>query len=122
MMLNRIFIQNIFLTLIKTNIDQTIIKELELPLDKDQYLQDVIIPFLRKKGIETTINQHILRLATVYRAEDNKGIHILTNNLDWMAGTIADFYIKKQDIELFFKAMKQHLRVKKFLQERVKMR
>lgn len=116
LMLNRIFAQNIFVTRIKTNTDYIIIKELELPIDKDQdILKDEIITLSGKKAIETKINQHDLRLVTVYRAEDNKVIHIITNNLDWTARTIADLYKKRWDIELFFKAMKQNLQIKTFL-------
>ncbi|SHL03259.1 IS4 family transposase [Flavobacterium xanthum] len=116
LMLNRIFAQNIFVTRIKTNTDYTIIKELELPIDKDQdILKDEIITLSGKKAIETKINEHDLRLVTVYRAEDNKVIHIITNNLDWTARTIADLYKKRWDIELFFKAMKQNLQIKTFL-------
>ena len=116
LMLNRIFAQNIFVTRIKTNTDYTIIKELELPLDTDQdILKDEIITLSGKKAIETTINEHSLRLVTVYRVEDNKVIHIITNNLDWTARTIADLYKKRWDIELFFKAMKQNLQIKTFL-------
>ncbi|TDD98885.1 IS4 family transposase [Flavobacterium sandaracinum] len=116
LMLNRIFAQNIFVTRIKTNTDYTIITELELPFDTDQdILKDEIITLSGKKAIETTINEHNLRLVTVYRAEDNKVIHIITNNLDWTARTIADLYKKRWDIELFFKAMKQNLQIKTFL-------
>lgn len=116
LMLNRIFAQNIFVTRIKTNTDYTIIKELELPIDKDQdILKDEIITLSGKKAIETKINEHNLRLVTVYRAEDNKVIHIITNNLDWTARTIANLYKKRWDIELFFKAMKQNLQIKTFL-------
>ena len=116
LMLNRIFAQNIFVTRIKTNTDYTIIKELELPLNKDQdILKDEIITLSGKKAIETTINEHSLRQVTVYRVEDNKVIHIITNNLDWTARTIADLYKKRWDIELFFKAMKQNLQIKTFL-------
>jgi hypothetical protein len=56
-MLNRIFAQNIFVTRIKTNTDYIIIKELELPIDKDQdILKDEIITLSGKKAIETSIN------------------------------------------------------------------
>ncbi|AWG21932.1 IS4 family transposase [Flavobacterium faecale] len=116
LMLNRIFAQNIFVTRIKTNTDYIIVNELELPLDKDQdILKDEIITLSGKKAVETTINEHNLRLVTVYREEDNKVIHIITNNLDWTARTIADLYKKRWDIELFFKAMKQNLQIKTFL-------
>ena len=116
LMLNRIFAENIFVTRIKTNTKYIIIKELELPEDKDQdILKDEIINLSSKKANDTKINEHNLRLVTVYRAEENKVIHIITNNLDWTARTIADLYKKRWDIELFFKAMKQNLQIKTFL-------
>ena len=116
LMLNRIFAENIFVTRIKTNTKYIIIKELELPEDKDQdILKDEIINLSSKKANDTKINEHNLRLVTVYIAEENKVIHIITNNLDWTARTIADLYKKRWDIELFFKAMKQNLQIKTFL-------
>jgi hypothetical protein len=38
----------------------------------------------------------------------------LTNNFDLPAATIASLYKKRWEIELFFKWLKQHLRIKKF--------
>ena len=43
-----------------------------------------------------------------------KTIVILTNNLQVNAQTIADLYRNRWQIELFFKWIKQHLRIKKF--------
>ena len=50
LMLNRIFAENIFVTRIKTNTDYTIVKELELPLDKDQDILKDDYHFIRKKS------------------------------------------------------------------------
>ena len=41
--------------------------------------------------------------------------HIITNQLDWQARTVADLYKKRWDIEIFFKLMKQNLQIKTFL-------
>jgi IS4 transposase len=49
---------------------------------------------------------------SVYKEDENKVIHIITNNLDWTARTIADLYKKRWDIELFFKAIKQNIQIK----------
>ena len=69
-----------------------------------------------KQGIiESGINEHKLRLVTVYKEDGNKTIEIITNNMDWTARTIADLYKKRWDIELFFKSMKQNLQIKTFL-------
>jgi hypothetical protein len=47
--------------------------------------------------------------------ETGKYIVILTNNFDWAPSTIAGIYKDRWQIEIFFKAMKQNLKIKKFL-------
>jgi hypothetical protein len=43
-----------------------------------------------------------------------KSIEILTNHLGWAASTICSIYKDRWQIELFFKAMKQNLKIKRF--------
>ena len=47
--------------------------------------------------------------------ETGKIIVILTNNFAWSARTIAQIYKERWQIELFFKAIKQQLKVKSFV-------
>ena len=47
--------------------------------------------------------------------ETGKIIVILTNNLAWSAATIAKIYKERWQIELFFKCIKQQLKVKSFV-------
>ena len=47
--------------------------------------------------------------------ETGKIIVILTNNFDWSAQTIAKLYKDRWQIELFFKTIKQQLKVKSFV-------
>ena len=47
--------------------------------------------------------------------ETKKRIVILTNQLSWSARTIAAVYKERWQIELFFKALKQQLKVKSFV-------
>jgi len=47
--------------------------------------------------------------------ETGKIITILTNNLIWSAATIAKIYKERWQIELFFKSLKQQLKVKSFV-------
>ncbi len=51
-----------------------------------------------------------------YRDPDtNKKLTFLTNRFDLPTNTICDLYKARWKVELFFKALKQNLRVKKFL-------
>lgn len=40
------------------------------------------------------MNEHKLRVVSLYKEDDNKVIHIITNNLDWTARSIKDLYKK----------------------------
>lgn len=56
-----------------------------------------------------------LRLVTYHDEVQNKTYHFLTNNFEFSAKTIADIYKARWQIELFFKWIKQHLKIKTFL-------
>jgi hypothetical protein len=55
-----------------------------------------------------------LRKVSYFDAERNKRLKFLTNNFTLPARTIADIYRQRWQIELFFKWIKQHLRIKAF--------
>lgn len=55
-----------------------------------------------------------LRRIRYYDAENNKTLVFLTNNFTLPALTIAKLYRCRWHVELFFKWMKQHLRIKAF--------
>jgi len=55
-----------------------------------------------------------LRKIIVRDPKTRKCITILTNNLQWCAQTIASVYKDRWHIELFFKALKQNLKIKRF--------
>ena len=57
--------------------------------------------------------QHLRRIK-FYDAEHDKHLVFLTNNFDLPALTIAQLYRCRWQVELFFKWIKQHLRIKKF--------
>jgi hypothetical protein len=46
--------------------------------------------------------------------ETKKKVVLLTNNLKWSASTVAGVYKDRWQIELFFKALKQNLKIKRF--------
>jgi putative transposase len=43
-----------------------------------------------------------------------KRVELLTNNLNWSSATVAGVYKERWQIELFFKAVKQNLKIKRF--------
>jgi len=55
-----------------------------------------------------------LRRIKFYDAEHDKDLVFLTNNMDLKASEIAFLYKKRWAVELFFKWMKQHLKIKSF--------
>ena len=55
-----------------------------------------------------------LRRVSFFDAETNKRLTFLTNNLALPALTIAQIYKQRWQVELFFKWIKQHLRIKAF--------
>jgi hypothetical protein len=55
------------------------------------------------------------RRVTVWIAEKGEEMELLTNRFDLSAETIAEIYRQRWQIELFFKAIKQNLRIKTFV-------
>ena len=55
-----------------------------------------------------------LRRVSYFDAESNKRLKFLTNNFTLPALTIAHIYKSRWQVELFFKWIKQHLRIKSF--------
>ncbi len=55
-----------------------------------------------------------LRRVKFFDAENDRTLNFLTNHFSLPALTIADLYRKRWQVELFFKWIKQHLRIKAF--------
>ena len=51
----------------------------------------------------------------VWDEENQRQIVLLTNHMEFGATTLADIYRERWQIELFFKALKQNLKVKSFV-------
>jgi hypothetical protein len=56
-----------------------------------------------------------LRRIVVWDPDQQRQIEILTNHLEFGATTLANIYRERWQIELFFKALKQNLKVKTFV-------
>jgi len=58
---------------------------------------------------------HRLRRIVVWDEENQREIVLLTNHMDFAASTVARIYKDRWQIELFFKAIKQNLKIKTFV-------
>jgi hypothetical protein len=79
-------------------------------------LEDGLFKFKNKKprGGKVNLYQDNLRRISVYR-KGKTPLILVTNLLDVSAETIAELYKARWEVELFFKWIKQNLRLKKFL-------
>ena len=87
-----------------------VLKELPVP-DKGNILADQMV-MLGHRGYRTGV---AVRRVVVRDPETGKEFEFLTNKLDFAASTIANIYRDRWQIETFFKALKQSLRVKTFV-------
>jgi len=100
-----------FVTRAKTNIDYAVVGQ--HPISSKRVLSDERI-FLQ--GVLTKIKySKDLRLIRYYDEERKKTLTFLTNNFKLAATTIAQIYESRWQIELFFKWIKQNLKIKSFL-------
>ena len=74
---------------------------------------DEIIRLSSKMARQTF--KHRLRRIAVWDADQEREIVLLTNHFDFGATTIAKIYKDRWEIELFFKALKQNLKIKSFV-------
>ena len=101
-----------FVTRMKDNADYTVVEWRTIPITGD-VLSDQLIRF---NGYYAQKNcPHILRRVVVWDKENEREIVLLTNHLKFGANTIAAIYKDRWQIELFFKALKQNLKVKTFV-------
>jgi hypothetical protein len=101
-----------FVTRMKNNTLYAVVKEQEMP--KNGYiLKDEIVHLAGTKADEKC--PHPLRRIEVYNPEKDEILVFLTNNMKFGATTIAAIYKDRWQIELFFKALKQNLKIKTFV-------
>lgn len=103
-----------FVTRLKKNVSITITKN--NPIKGGAVLEDDLFLFKNKspRGGKKNLYRHELRRISVQR-KGKEPLILVTNLLEVPAETISDLYKERWEIELFFKWIKQHLRIKKFL-------
>lgn len=101
-----------FVTRLKDNATYEVIEKHELPVNRN-ILSDELIKFTGYKARKDCPIP--LRRIAVWDAENQKEIILLTNHYDFGSTTISAIYKDRWQIELFFKAIKQNLRVKTFV-------
>lgn len=103
-----------FVTRIKKSIKYKTITERLLPEGKDEHiLKDEVIELTEPDTWKNYPEK--MRLVHVYDEKNKKILVILTNNFSWTASTIAELYKQRWRIEIFFKELKQHLKIKSFI-------
>jgi IS4 transposase len=84
-----------------------------LPKDKEVGIRaDQVITLVTKKSKKGYPER--LRRVSYVDKDQNRRLVFLTNNFDITAKTVADVYKQRWQVELFFKWIKQHLRIKAF--------
>jgi IS4 transposase len=106
-----------FVTRFKRNAGLEVCEERAIPDDARQsVLSDQIVHLKhRHPGGRTNRYAKPLRRVTVARSDKLTPLVLATNDLDSPALLIAQRYKERWGIELFFKWVKQHLKIKKFL-------
>jgi hypothetical protein len=101
-----------FVTRLKGNAAFEIVQNRPIP-QRSNVRSDQVIrltsPVTRRKYPE------LLRRVVVWDEENKREIVLLTNHLQFGASTIGRIYRDRWEIELFFKVLKQHLKIKTFV-------
>jgi hypothetical protein len=100
-----------FVTRMKDNADYGVVEKRAVPA-QGPVLKDEVI-FLHKQAAAG--RECFLRRIEVWDEETDEVVVFLTNHLEFAASTIARIYRDRWQVELFFKALKQNLRIKTFV-------
>ncbi len=100
-----------FVTRLKDNAVFTVVENRPVPKGSN-ILKDQIV-FFDSQAIPD--RDHYFRIVEIWDPEKERSFTFLTNNREFAATTIAAVYKDRWAVELFFKAIKQNLKIKTFL-------
>ena len=108
-----------FVSRFKKNAGIKWVKDHAIP-ESDQafILEDSTVTFKNKRPGGKRINRHYgtpLRRIVVHRPDKSFPMVLVTNDFTRSAADIADLYKRRWGIELFFKWLKQNLKIKRFI-------
>jgi hypothetical protein len=101
-----------FVTRLRHDLSIELIDSQAVPLNRN-VLQDDLINLSSRQGQRDC--PFPLRRIIVWNAETQESIVLITNHLDFGASTIANIYRQRWQIEVFFKTLKQNLKIKTFV-------
>ncbi len=108
-----------FVTRFKSNASVCVVEELSLPGEaQETVIADELVSFKRKTPGGGRVNKYFgkpLRRVIIKRPDHVTPIVLATNDLTSTALEVAQRYKERWGIELFFKWIKQHLKIKQFL-------
>jgi hypothetical protein len=100
-----------FVTRLKENADYDVVEKREIP-QRRGVLRDEVVFFYK---LAQASKESFFRRIEFYDEERDRVLVFLTNHLELAAATVAAIYKERWQIELFFRALKQSLRVKTFV-------
>jgi Domain of unknown function (DUF4372)/Transposase DDE domain len=101
-----------FVTRLKDHAAYQVVEECEIPQNRN-IRSDQIIRLSSEQAQKDC--PCLLRRVVVWDPEQEREIVLLTNQIAFGASTVAAIYKERWEIELFFKALKQNLKVKTFV-------
>ena len=101
-----------FVTRARANMVYEVVEERDVP-ERGNVLSDETIRLTGARAEEKC--PHLLRRIVVWDEANERELVLLTNLFHLAASTVAAIYKERWQIELFFKALKQHLKVKTFV-------
>ena len=100
-----------FVTRLKDNASYEVVETRPVPMGTN-VLKDQIV-FFHSQAVPD--REHFFRIVEIWDEEKQRSFTFLTNNLRFAATTISAIYRDRWQVELFFKALKQNLKIKTFL-------